>query len=566
MKDDTGIGKKCFERLEEQLRQQGFREAGIIATASELSKTDPKAAYNNVRVFISSPGKADESFHEKLGWILYRYIKDIFNAESSNQLWTLIQCYLKFSNERPSLLHSMMLSAAIKVVEKNGELRFHDFFRLWGSENLRDEDWKKNTDGKGNVYRSLAAKAIHLCYESVERTYDYRENATTEWIAALYDILLAKEGDDKWLERNRAKIHVWQGHKEEAVKIYKHLLRELSDKYYIWGELAELTDDLDLRIGLFSKALSVEKNEIYLGSIRLGLSEALIEKGLMAEALFELKTYKKSTDKNGQKISHKYTAQTKRINQDIQPTANNNNLYAKYVDMVDENLWENLRSGYGYVEYVNEAKGVLHIVTTDSEQLFVPRRKAKGTIKKGSYVSFRYYTTTKRTEVVNIKVENGSVVLPYFSEAIVAVNNINSAKNLFGFTLGEGKLGGCVHYEDTPLRPSLGQCLKIHYFIGKNKKGFKTIVAISQEETEQTNKEAVRVTRGTLRVKWYDDKEYTKESHYGIIYTEHNKTYMVRGALLAKHGITEDCRVKARVVYCGNGSKSNWFVINIERL
>ena len=642
MKDDKGIGASCFERLEEQVHQQEFPEAAIIARANGLAKTDPKAAYDMVKDYISSPEKADTSFHENLGWILYRYMKDIGDTEPSSRLGTLIQCYLKFKNERPSLLHSLMLLAVVKVADKHDELRFHDFFKLWDSENLREEDWQKGADDLGNTYRSLAAKAIHLCYESIERSHDYQDKATTEWIAALYDVLLTKEGDDEWLERDRAKIHLWQGQKEEAINIYKNLLLELSDKYYIWDELAELTDDPDLRIGLLSKALSVERNEAYLGGIRLKLSEMLIEKGLLSEALFELKTYRKSRDDNKQNVSHKYIEQTRRIGQEVQPTANNDSLYARYGDKADDfvfssmpstvltlvkryknsagkrrcalvgndtdislsanafpllsnsplgkafkarlykkqerdviltlqatddDLWKNISSGFGYVEYINEDKNVLHIATTDSELIFAPRRNAKGKIKKGCFVSFRYYKTNHGMAIVNVKEEDRSIVLPYFNETIVAVNNVNNTKGLFGFTLGEGKQGGCIRFEDTSLRPSQGQCLKIHYYIRENKKGGKTVVALDQEETNETNPEAVRTVQGMLKVEWdeYDGVDYHKVPRYGIIYTKQsNKTYKVRGPLLAKHGITDDCYVKAKVVYCGHGIYGNWLAIDIE--
>ena len=53
---------------------------------------------------------------------------------------------------------------------------------------------------------------------------------------------------------------------------------------------------------------------------------------------------------------------------------------------------------FGYVEYLNEEKKILHIVTQDSQQIFQAFKEKWGTISKGDFVSFREYTIIKKNE------------------------------------------------------------------------------------------------------------------------------------------------------------------------
>lgn len=71
----------------------------------------------------------------------------------------------------------------------------------------------------------------------------------------------------------------------------------------------------------------------------------------------------------------------------------------KYIPLcmyrIETKLWIGLPEKFGYVEYLNEEKKILHIVTQDSRQAFQVFKEKWGTILKGNFVSFREYTTIK---------------------------------------------------------------------------------------------------------------------------------------------------------------------------
>ena len=65
------------------------------------------------------------------------------NPVSSVEMRQLLAQYLKLADiEKPSLLHSLVLFQVVKYYTNFADFNFTAFFRLWGPENLRQEDWK----------------------------------------------------------------------------------------------------------------------------------------------------------------------------------------------------------------------------------------------------------------------------------------------------------------------------------------------------------------------------------------------------------------------------------------
>ena len=65
------------------------------------------------------------------------------NPVSSLEMRQILAQYLKLVDiEKPSLLHSLVLFQVVKYYSNFADFNFTAFFRLWGPENLRQEDWK----------------------------------------------------------------------------------------------------------------------------------------------------------------------------------------------------------------------------------------------------------------------------------------------------------------------------------------------------------------------------------------------------------------------------------------
>lgn len=531
MVDDSGAGERAYTNLYKRLQPN----ADAISKASELSKNDPSNAYVQVKNYIDSANDVDSALHEELGWIIYRYIKAKISNLTSLEIRTLLKDYMYLRNERPSMLHSQILNFALSFSKEHSDFSFYRFFMLWEPENLRyedlnkgyyngseipslisricrqivnsgedidvemlcekinlpktetldllrepqfweimnlhkegkmremfeaftvynkrnavygashwhsevlkiaerhmngqetwrfiyffrdwryenlmDADWKEETDNNGNTYKPLAVKAAKKCYEYLKESHP-RDAELVSWLDSLYNVLIERAKKDEWILRQRAIIYTWQQQYDLAINVYKSLLLEMSEKYYVWSELADcIQDSNELKIALLSKALLVEK-------------------------------------------------------------------------------------------------------------------------------------------------VNKETALPNFNSGIVVVDDINIQKKLFHYTFGQGKIGGIVFFNDTDLRPEVGQCLKIFYCVTKDRKGEKRPIVLNVEETAEINTSAIKTIQGHLELK-YKNGSWDDSPDFAFI-----GDYYVHHSVLCEYNITKDCYVTADVIYAGQGK---WKVIKIHQ-
>jgi hypothetical protein len=236
----------------------------------------------------------------------------------------------------PSHWNSEVLKIAERFMDEQDSWRFIYFFKAWNYENLIDTDWKEEKDDKGNTYKPLAVKAAKKCYEFL-KNMQQRDVELVNWLSSYFDVVIERAEKDEWTLRQRGIIYVWQQQYSHAINVYKSLLLELSDKYYIWSELATcIRDNNELKIGLLSKSLLLEHKEEFLGNIHLLLAGTLLQERMKAEALFELNSYKIYREKEGKGLTAKYNDLIQQIGfLDILPESNKS-LYVKYASKAEE--------------------------------------------------------------------------------------------------------------------------------------------------------------------------------------------------------------------------------------
>lgn len=110
-------------------------------------------------------------------WILARALNQDCKQFGSLECRTLLAEYLKLPTERPSRIHSTILSAAVKIAKTYPEFRFPTFLNMWGVENLRLEDHERLKIEDGQSYPSLAERTTRaLAYSYLLHPEDYDEN------------------------------------------------------------------------------------------------------------------------------------------------------------------------------------------------------------------------------------------------------------------------------------------------------------------------------------------------------------------------------------------------------
>jgi hypothetical protein len=287
----------------------------------------------NIEEFLSKINLNKETvldfFRETIFW-------NIFNAHKENkfsELWSLFEQYNNnYSKHGQSKWHSEILNLAERFMKENDEWRFFNFFKNWNPENLRKDDWKE-TKKDEHTYKPLATKAIKKAFE-VLKTQPSEQDLS--WLIKPYETAINLFPEDEWLLREKALLHFKNNELDLAIKIYKQLVLELADKHYVWQEFSDcIVSDNLLKIGMLSKALSLEKNEDFLGDIHLELSKLLIDENLLGNALVELETYKKHRELKGWKLSPQYEDLSKKASSIKQSLTDNRELYKKFSPLAE---------------------------------------------------------------------------------------------------------------------------------------------------------------------------------------------------------------------------------------
>ena len=267
------------------------------------------------------------------------YYWNLFSADKENRkadLWKIFEEYnTLFKNKSGSAIHSKILNSAMFSMKENEEWRFLNFFENWNPENFIESDWKEIVK-EDKVYPPLAIKALKKAFEQIKLGNQF--NDSTKIITA-YKTALVKFPKDIWLKREYAILLAKNNESEEAIKIYKNLVLELGDQSYTWHEFALLfsEEELDLPIGMLSKAIKLQKDENFLGSTRLDLADKLIKKNKLEEALVELNKYQEYRIANNKNLSDKFN-ELKVLVKEVQTHKKDNlELYDEYI-IVSENF------------------------------------------------------------------------------------------------------------------------------------------------------------------------------------------------------------------------------------
>lgn len=267
------------------------------------------------------------------------YYWNLFSADRENRkadLWKIFEEYnTLFKNQSGSEIHSKILNSALFSMKENEEWRFLNFFENWNPENFIESDWKEIVK-EDKVYPPLAIKALKKAFEQIKLGNQF--NDSTKLITA-YKTALVKFPKDIWLKREYAILLAKNNESEEAIKIYKNLVLELGDQSYTWHEFSLLFSDeeLDLPIGMLSKAIKLQKDENFLGSTRLDLADKLIKNNKLEEALVELNKYQEYRIANNKNLSDKFN-ELKVLVKEVQTHKKDNlELYDEYI-IVSENF------------------------------------------------------------------------------------------------------------------------------------------------------------------------------------------------------------------------------------
>ena len=273
-----------------------------------------------------------ELLRESYFWKLFH----INNEGNTHAMYHEFANYVQqYAHLGSSKWHSEILKLAERCMTGRDENKFIYFFQQWNYTNFQSSDWEESTDEKGNNYRPLVLKVAKKCFD-VLKTMPMRDGSILQWLSEFYDHILEIIDYDEWAYRQRAILCLWMNDAEDALSRYKMLVRKLNNKYYIWSEMAQCVSDTSLKMSLLCKALSLERNENFIGEIRLSLAELFIAKGMNAEACNELKLYKTFRDQAQKPPSAHYLNLVNHIDDISIIPSNIKSSYNAYIQKAEE--------------------------------------------------------------------------------------------------------------------------------------------------------------------------------------------------------------------------------------
>ncbi len=233
--------------------------------------------------------------------------------------------------------HSKILSIYLQKLPENNISEIVIVLNNWGVHNFRKEDWKRESK-EDKEYPSLVEKAIRRYLQALKlKQYKDADEGFIELLKEAID----HYSDDDQLERNLAQILLAKGEREEALSIYRKLLLKLN-RFYIWKELADATDDVNLKISALCKSILSESNDDYLGEVHLSLCRTLIDTGQKQLAKRELNQFKETYQRNGWRPKEAYPILKQELKDITENSSDNSDFYHSHLLPAEEFVYSDI--------------------------------------------------------------------------------------------------------------------------------------------------------------------------------------------------------------------------------
>lgn len=418
-----------------------------------------------------------ERLLETYGRCIYRRLWQYNSEENDEQKsYALVRKYLEQTDafpQRKGKMHSVILNSIIWDTHDETTGWFKDIFEKWGMNSFTDEDWKPVTKGE-ETYDSLAEKAISKYIQAMKAV----NQAPAPEFRELIEKALEHFPENETYLRYSAKYKVKDGLKDEARELYRRMILA-GNKYYLWSELAELVDEVDLKIACLAKATTLQKDDKFLVQIRLDLASQFISKGLYDAALHELNIHEETCRLNEWRIKNRFMELRARIPQGTIASTGNKALYHEYIPLCDGFIYSSLPA----IEAV--VTGIRVMEVDGKKKTRVLLKCANGETVKANALQCGIKTRCNNGDLFDIKMVQGQkgwrVVWMKDKGSLkyetVTVTRVDKAQGLFFFS-GENGVSGRARIDKTGFTPEVNSTLSIARFKTVNREGNPCLIII----------------------------------------------------------------------------------------
>jgi len=528
----------------------------IIIEAKNLSKQGNHD--QAINLYRQALGKfpTNLELHESLGWELYRVGKGIFSVEKINASLAkqLLSEYINLNNTRPSLLHSLFLRYADKLI---GHENFSliEFLLYWDLNNLTDEDFEPYKADNGKIYKSIAEKVIqHAAKDALIRKNEHE----IKYILPFIEQVIETFSENFWLIYYKVKLLHELAANEQALEFSLLVVKNKIDQYWAWDLLGEvlLLIDKEKTFSCYCKALQCRAEEKFLVNVRIKFANLLLEKSMFNEAKYEIDKAIESREKEGWKLTDTLiNFQNSEWYMKAIAVSTNKMLYKENSSLANSILFDMLPwldatigDTFTIPSKPNKLKQKLYISIVGEVspiEISVPANKYNfKSMKLGEGVKIKgEYDTEGRFQVYLLESRASSFKWDIFPEHIAIIDHVNFEKKIAHFIVDK-TLDGIIRFSDFDMKLELATKISIRVSTYKNDKGTRHTVLTCESTEKDMSQTVVKDFSSSVRVS------------NGLGFTD-NDIFIDRG-LINQYDIDNDAYVRGKTVLNYNTKKSSW--------
>ena len=302
-----------------------------------------------------------------------------------------------------------------------------------------------------------------------------------------------------------------------------------------------------------------------IGEYLIDLAEILISKNKFAEAKRELITYKNFKESKNSTIKDRFHDLYKKV-ENLETLDYDKNFYKENSKSAEQYLYKDIewQPFLIYHSWKSKKNDEEMIAITDLKNKELAIKKEKFPVLKQStiseVISCRVYFDKTKNRYTLLQVEKSDLNYENFIEkastALAVVDHINQEKKLFHYYFNN-EVEGVVKFSDTDLRPNVGDCLSIKYFMSLNNKSNKKEAQILKiSTTSETNTSLIKTVQGTIELKYKHNGRTLDFDEALDLDLDLNKPdfafiedYYVHCKILKKYKINSTRDIKAKVIY-----------------
>lgn len=271
----------------------------------------------------------------------YRRLASFYGNGNEEDAAAFLDVYISHcSLHASSIWHSRILAVALKIMQGDRARLFPQLLIDWDTDYLRPEDWT----GTDPTVRPLATRALRHCFETVRRDVP-RYAALLPRIIDMFGTAACRVADNSWLRRKQAVMLEWSGRHEEAVGLFRNMVREDDRDFHVWRDFADIVSERPVRTGLLAKALLAARGDERLAaSVRLSMAQMLHLSDDDRHAAVEIAAYEKACGSLCAEPTARYHAVKATIGDAGADYSDNTPLYFSAARIADEYVYADIPS------------------------------------------------------------------------------------------------------------------------------------------------------------------------------------------------------------------------------